>query len=95
MLERVQFDSPGRELAPGLSLSRIRDFEAVRVSGYTSTRPPPSTGMGGYLHNLAGCSHNRDYVNKNVHILYPCRPKVQHVEMAQYVVFSRCQKSGI
>lgn len=47
MLERVQFDSPGRELAPGLSLSRIRDFEAVRVSGYTSTRPPPATGMGG------------------------------------------------
>jgi len=47
MCERAKFDSPGRELAPGFSLSRIRDFEAVRVSGYTSTRPPAATGMGG------------------------------------------------
>ena len=52
-------------------------------------------GWGGYLHNLAGCSHNRGYVKKSVHILYPCRPNVRHVDLVQYVVLLGCKKRAI
>ena len=67
----------------------------ARVIVYQHPPPAEYRGGGGYLHNLADCSHNRDYVKKSVYILYPCRPKVQHVDLVQYVVFLGCKKRAI